>query len=320
MTNVEIAGRGVLVLGMHRSGTSAITHLLHLGGLACGRHGRSDRGGPANPRGFWEVEGLTRLNEALLRALDGEWSAPPDLVAGWERDPRLQGLRKPSARMFRRSMPDAGWVWKDPRLCLTTPFWESLGVGIGAIVLAVRNPLEVCASLAARNGFDARLSLALWERHARGAVQIARGSPTVVVDFDTIEADPIAWVTSAIGWLGSEIPIPDRGRADRVASVFEEGLRHTRRTMDELMTDQHVSSEQSDLYAALRASQGFHRAGLRVPLPPSTQWVSATIADRRRARRDARQGAARWNHRTHRAVMRALVGARDLTAGSLRHR
>lgn len=314
-------GRGVLVLGMHRSGTSVITHLLHLGGLAIGRDGRLDRGGPANPRGFWEIQSLTRLNESLLRTLGGGWSAPPDLVPGWESDPRLRRLRPRAVRAFRRSMPDAAWLWKDPRLCLTTPFWRSIGVQIGAVVLAVRNPLDVAGSLRARNGFDARLGLALWERYTREALAQARQLPTVLVDLDTVAEDPVGWTTDAIRWLGvSGMPIIEDPDRDRIASVYEADLRHSRRTEEELRLHPEASPGLAELYARVRRSQGFFARGVGLPLPPPTPWMSAEITERRRERTGPRHRSASPVRRARRAAVRGLVGVRDRVTGSVHPR
>src|SRR5215831_9341487 len=139
---------GVTVLGMHRSGTSAVTQLLHRMGLAAGRDRRLDRGGDGNPGGFWEVQALTRIDERVLRALGGEWSAPPELPSGWELDARLASIARSAIRTFARKMPlSEAWVWKDPRLCLLLPFWRSLNVQVAAHILIVRNPLEVALSL-----------------------------------------------------------------------------------------------------------------------------------------------------------------------------
>src|SRR5690349_17371719 len=108
---------GVVVLGMHRSGTSVVTQLFQTIGFSPGRDRRLQRGGPSNPRGFWEVQSLTRINEQVLRHQDGEWSAPPELAQGWERDSGLQKIGASARKEFAKRMPlGEAWVWKDPRL------------------------------------------------------------------------------------------------------------------------------------------------------------------------------------------------------------
>ena len=82
---------GVLVLGMHRSGTSALTRVLNLLGLDAGRDvlmGASE----SNPTGHWEVERLTSFNDRLLDDRGGRWSAPPVCRSGGARRPGRRAL------------------------------------------------------------------------------------------------------------------------------------------------------------------------------------------------------------------------------------
>jgi len=53
-------------------------------------------------------------------------------------------------------LPSTPWAWKDPRLCLTLPFWLEVLDARPAMVVCLRNPLEIAASLAERNGFALR--------------------------------------------------------------------------------------------------------------------------------------------------------------------
>jgi hypothetical protein len=302
---------GVVVLGMHRSGTSVVTALLHRAGLAFGRDPRFDRGGPANPRGFWEIQALTRTNEGLLRALDGEWSAPPDLANGWPTDPRLMPLRPGAERIFRRSMPARAWVWKDPRLCLTTPFWQALGVQTSAAIVVVRHPSEVLASLAARDGLEPRLSAALWERYLHGAVASARGLPTVIVSYGTVLADPVGWTAATRDRLaGIGMTLGDLAPDGVVASTVDVRLRHTHRGSADLRSDPLVSPEQGALFDVLLDAE---RSGTvdELQLPPVTPGAAELLDERRRQRAETRRRKARWDRRVRRAAVRSLVDVKD---------
>src|SRR5947208_15190308 len=72
----------VLVLGMHRSGTSSFTRVLNLLGLALG--------GPLlpptddnNAMGFWELQELVAINEEILDILEIPWDSYEPLTDGW---------------------------------------------------------------------------------------------------------------------------------------------------------------------------------------------------------------------------------------------
>ncbi len=84
----------VLVLGMHRSGTSALTRCINLMGVATGRSDDLVSGGEANPNGYWESGLLQRLNNEILAAWDATWYAPPRWPKNWSASSRLTGLRQ----------------------------------------------------------------------------------------------------------------------------------------------------------------------------------------------------------------------------------
>src|SRR6185312_12242151 len=73
--------RAILVLGMHRSGTSAVTRVLNLLGADLG----SRLVAPAadNPAGFWEHADAVKINDDLLQALGRTWYDMRDMPANW---------------------------------------------------------------------------------------------------------------------------------------------------------------------------------------------------------------------------------------------
>src|SRR5689334_9766656 len=176
---------------MHRSGTSVAARLLHLLGLSLGPDDELLPAQADNPTGFWEHGPLVQANEDILAALGGFWSAPPRLDEGWDDRPELDSLRASAAELLQSMLRAGQWAWKDPRTCLTFPFWAKLVEGHAVLVLVHRNPLEVAASLGARDGLSAAAALALWERYTRGALDSACGRPVFVVSYERLVDDPI---------------------------------------------------------------------------------------------------------------------------------
>ena len=86
------------------------------------------------------------------------------------------------------------WGYKDPRTVLTLAFWQELLRQENyedAYVIALRNPLSVAASLAKIDaGFDVRRSCIFWLLRSTAAVTGIRDRPCVVVNYDTLLADP----------------------------------------------------------------------------------------------------------------------------------
>jgi hypothetical protein len=178
----SVAQQGVLVLGMHRSGTSTITAGLEALGFALGQSKR--RSAQGNEKGFFENWEVVSINNRLLRAMGGSWDAPPPQDQPATDPAAVASLAKQAVEVLRKHYGDAPrWALKDPRLCLTLPFWrsaiESAGLGQVRIVHIVRSPLEVALSQQRRHqhnpdfhilGGDIRYTLLLWYEYYRRAI------------------------------------------------------------------------------------------------------------------------------------------------------
>jgi len=186
--------RNVVVIGMHRSGTSAITNAIRLLGCSIGDTGDFTSPKRWNPQGNWEHQRLIDRNELVLELHGGTWFAPPRLPDGWAEQEKasdmLPRLRSEFAEIYRGE----GWVWKDPRACLTLPLWLRAWSSMPVAVMAFRHPIAVARSLAARNGFSLRHGLALWEIYNAQALWNLRDLPTSVYSYDGALEDPARFV------------------------------------------------------------------------------------------------------------------------------
>ncbi|HEV2074760.1 MAG TPA: hypothetical protein VGR10_00815, partial [Thermoleophilaceae bacterium] len=212
---------GVFVLGMHRSGTSATTRAINLLGVPLARHEALIPPSPNNPTGFWEVARLTAFNNELLAELGGSSMGPPLLEEGWARRSELERRRSRARRLFEQAHATPSWVWKDPRNCVTFPFWvEALDVPPVAVVVH-REPDEVARSLSARQGLSGAMSRAVWERYTRAALGNARGLPAYVTRYADLVDSPEAWALEIGSFLRDRgLPVePDRGASEVQAFV-----------------------------------------------------------------------------------------------------
>ena len=114
-----------------------------------------------NPLGFFESERLVETNDALLQALGCSWDRPPLLPACWDLPPLLEELQPHRSRLSLYAL-ERSWVDKDPRLCVTYSAYLHILLRRVPIVIALREPLAVAASLYARNGFSLNRGLVLW--------------------------------------------------------------------------------------------------------------------------------------------------------------
>ncbi|WP_309627552.1 hypothetical protein [Brevundimonas sp.] len=165
----------LVVLGMHRSGTSSVAGALTLLGAAAPRTLMA----PAadNPRGFWESHVVMVLNDALLAEAGSSWS-------DWRRLPRMPDPAAARDRIVQTMAGEFGdaetVVLKDPRMCRMFPAWRDALGQAGyrpLIVTPLRSPSEVAASLQARNPISREQGLRLWLRHVLDAEAASRGLP-----------------------------------------------------------------------------------------------------------------------------------------------
>lgn len=202
-----------VVLGMHRSGTSSVAGTLALLGAAAPR--TLMRPAEDNPKGFWESEVVTAFNDRLLAAAGSSWSDWRRLDATILSDP---AWTDEAARVLQAEFGDAdAIVLKDPRICRFFPFWRGVLEGAGyapLIVAPIRHPLEVAASLNARNGMHPLKGQRLWLRHVLEAEAASRGLPRHLMGWDGFIADWRAETVRMAARLGRTLsPTPDQAAA-----------------------------------------------------------------------------------------------------------
>ena len=191
----ERTGRScLLVLGMHRSGTSALAGMLvHLGAAAPATPMAPHA---SNPRGFFESIPVRDLNDALLARLNSSWKDWRALPPGWHLQAGLEDLLAEAEAVVGTEFGTAPlFVLKDPRICRLLPFWRRVldRAGVQPLVVQThRHPDEVAASLAARYGLDVALSRLLWLRHQLEAEAGSRDLPRCFTSYERLLAAPEA--------------------------------------------------------------------------------------------------------------------------------
>ncbi len=242
-------GRSVVVLGMHRSGTSVVTRVINLLGPELFRE-QDLYTAPDNPTGHWESVSLVAFNDRLLSALGGTPLAPAECEDGWEKHPAAVALYQEGLQVFKRAYPAAVWVWKDPRACLTLPFWRRVLPAPMAAVFVQREPLQVARSMQRRDGFGKAHCIAQWERYSRSALRNAAGMPLVTVSFSDLMADPVAVVTQLAADLAG-LGVPVRGDVSRAAGFVAADVAVNRHLRASLAGDPDVTAGQRALLAAI---------------------------------------------------------------------
>jgi hypothetical protein len=267
----------VLVVGMHRSGTSATAGVLSQLGLGAPSGDDLTPATRRNALGHFESKRLTGFNDQLLERLGGSWSAPPPVEPEWRTAEELGPARLEAAALLASTFPDSPFVWKDPRNCVVLPFWTSVIRPPVAAVFVYRDPVAVARSLRTRNGFGLTHGLALWERYVRAAVTSLDGVPTLAAEYNRILGDPSAWCAELAHFLAEVGVVVEAGRYDDAFASLDAGLRHED---DSGPCSVVPSSSARDVLRALSDLQGAHLPWRAPRLEPEPEWVGDVLAMR----------------------------------------
>ncbi|MCY1210724.1 hypothetical protein D9M72_224180 [compost metagenome] len=225
--NQDTTPRVLVVLGMHRSGTSLLSAGLEALGADFGDNlipARED-----NPKGYWEDARLVALNDEMLAACglaSGDVGLADGRLVATDAFEEFVGCAMQLLEELLAKRPLLGI--KDPRMPRLMPVWQAAFDGLGVrvdYVLAVRHPLSVAASLAARDHLSREKSFLLWYEHSCRAMQWALGRGAVVVDYDRFLALP----KEELLRIGRRLSLPiDEVACDRfLGDVLDPELRHS---------------------------------------------------------------------------------------------
>lgn len=284
----------LLVLGMLRSGTSATTRALGLLGASMG---------PESSMGmFWENQPMRRVNRGLLDAFGGDWESPPALPDGWVRSPEAQALLPQAQATLAAEFGAAPvMVWKDPRTCITLPFWREVLDEEPIVVFIHRHPVEVARSAETRNQLTRGHGFAVWERFNADAITNSVGLPTVVLEYEPLVEDPIGTMTALVGTLASwGVDLPnDPGTTDMELTPKR---RHHQADVGSVFDDPLATESQRDLFALLREVDGVSDR-FTLPRPaPTAHPLSVELLELAGQLHMARRDERRARDELHQAV------------------
>jgi hypothetical protein len=302
--------RPVLVMGMHRSGTSLTARVINLLGVSLGREETMLPRRFDNPGGYWEQEPIMRVNEAILEALGGSWDAPPALPEGWHEDDRVVPLKETAKQALRDCGLDEkdGFAIKDPRLSLTLSFWLDLFPGARCVV-CLRNPLEVVASSITRapQADTAQTIVRNWLRYTAHGLEQSADQPrllTLYEDyFERLDEEIARLARFVRGNARSGGTVSARARRE-IGQFVDSTLRHHVIGLDELAGTKTLAAESRALYLAAKTTRRLEvgRNGEGVApdtftdsLGPIARGLLDTYAERHRLQRGdgGREGSRR---------------------------
>ncbi|MBV5317449.1 MAG: hypothetical protein JZU50_06540, partial [Desulfobulbaceae bacterium] len=242
----------IIVLGMHRSGTSAIARGMRVVGIELG-----ERLVPAikdnNSKGFWEDFDILGFNIEILNYLGRSWSllAP---VSATEIDVLRKNdfLTRAVELLYKKYNGAGNFGFKDPRVSILLPFWKKVFEHCQfnvKYILAIRHPLSVVQSLTKRDGFDPITGYALWLGHVVAGLADTVDDVRVLVDYDLLIANPDYELSRIAKQF--ELVVDQTELQQYKEDFLDEDLRHTRYNLNILEDDSNCPTLVHEIYKDL---------------------------------------------------------------------
>lgn len=313
--NTGAASKAILVVGMHRSGTSAVTRVLNLLGVELG--GSLLAPGPGNRLGHWEHREVVAIHEALLRGLGMSWDDTRALPKAWMASAAAEAARERIAALVTQEFSGSHlWAVKDPRLCRFLPLWIEAITGSGIdlrVLFVVRHPAAVADSLKARDGLDAAGTHLRWLEHFAEAEFATRRLPRALVLYDDLLSDWRGTVDRLAARFRLRWPRSFAEASPDIEAFLSEGERHNLVERGADPAGPAPSTRLYELCVACARGHGTWRA-LSTMVDGYRLWAPAFLGDIRRRADDV--GALITRLRDTEAAARAKdsrIATRDAT-------
>jgi hypothetical protein len=267
----------LVVIGMHRSGTSALSGLLDELGIFMGKSLFAAQKG-VNEKGFFENSELVKLNDLLLDAQLSSWDDPLMTTEAASTENLLKDHKDSAQKMLSTDYSShALWGMKDPRTTLLLPFWRHVFASLPSVkvnfVLMLRSPFEVAGSLKKRDDFSLEKSLMLWLNYTFLGYFNSLDAPRLIVSYDNLLSSPetVAKGIAELVDLSVEIDQDKLGFVDK----------NLRNQTSQVVPDTYLSKLANELYISLSKESVDHQAivALREKYEDYQQGLSAVLKE-----------------------------------------
>jgi hypothetical protein len=241
------------VLGMHRSGTSALSGILHYLGCDLPRH--TLQADDSNPKGHFESSAIYKFNDRMLEEMGSRWDDWRWVDPAWFKSPIGESFLNQARDLLIGEFGEAPLsVFKDPRNCRLLPIWQPAVAAAGftfVSILTHRNPLEVAKSLKSRNGIDLSEGMIIWLRYVINAEYHTRDQARVFTSYDQILKD---WPTQIVRFqkgLGVTFPNFQNHSSTQIEEFLSPELRHFSEVPEKVINNPVMSDWVRKTYAVL---------------------------------------------------------------------
>jgi hypothetical protein len=263
------ASRQIIVLGMHRSGTSLTINLLSAMGCYVGKEKDLLPASDANPQGFWEHMAVVDINKAILNSIGLDWISADQFDLKKIPPTTKKNLSAQIKEIVKNFNRHEVWAIKDPRLCMILPLWKK-HLPNALIFVCVRHPMEIAKSLEKRNGLPLSVGCAIWESYTRALIENCKGMECLVVSYSELIDTPQTETKRIVTWLQNhDVPGISPISAQMLQKISNPRL--YRQHFNEKKSTNILTEDQQTLFAEFRKRT--------VPLPNKIQEGSRLSQD-----------------------------------------
>ncbi len=185
----------VVVLGMHRSGTSYVAQVLNAAGFNLGDDAQCS-GECDNLAGHWESQSVVAINDRILNESMGTWYEPPTQLTA------TNATQACIERFVCWMSHRAPFAFKDPRTTITFPIWRDR-LPHYQLIACLRHPMAVAQSLQVRQGWCLEQGLKLWIDYNRRLLECLQDEPTALLfDFNADAMGIERWFENCFHQMG----------------------------------------------------------------------------------------------------------------------
>ena len=248
--------RIIAVIGVQRSGTSAITRGLQVLGADLGNFYGPNAVGPDNEKGYFEDFEISHLDVSMLNSIGYTWDNPILPVFDDNTRQVLSAFYHIGANILQRRLESTDlFGFKDPLIARLLPVWKDIFKDEGAdvsYIIACRNPLSTAKSMQKRDGFDIVKGCYIWLGYITASLIHSAGYNRIVVDYDELMKDPEKQLGRTAERLNLKFDAGSPEFIEYKESFLSESLRHTSFGISDLAANAEVPPKIAELYILLK--------------------------------------------------------------------
>lgn len=245
----------ILILGMHRSGTSMVANLLSAMGVYFGRNRDLFEANYGNIFGHFEHTGAIQISREIANLYGGDWIMPPKLPQDWLDQPAIQSVTTQADKILTQLSKKPISAIKVPNLIFNFDLWQKQAdkLGIQLDILAIyRNPLEVAHSLNRRNGMDLAEATRYWEAYNKKLLSICKKNPHVLIRYSKLLEEPEKSLALLAEYFSLEI---SEEILIKSKLIINPSVRHSQVNDEDLQTDDNISESTLKILSQLRKKE-----------------------------------------------------------------